>query len=229
MSNSLADELAYKSISELADLVHGRKVSPVEIVDAAFERIRRRNPSLNAFVYLNEDYACEQARRMEAAIQAGQDLGPLQGIPTAIKDLQDSRPGWVGTLGGIRALKDNVIDSYCNFAERMEKAGAIPLGKTNSPTMGFRGTCDNFLFGPTHNPFDLGKNSGGSSGGSAAAVADGLIPFGEGTDGGGSIRIPAAWCGLFGLKATSGRAFGTTLGLPAFDPLHLGGLPDAHR
>jgi len=87
----------------------------------------------------------------------------------------------------------------------MEKAGAIPVGKTNSPTMGFRGTCDNYLFGPTRNPFDLGRNSGGSSGGSAAAVADGLVPFAEGTDGGGSIRIPAAWTNTYGFKGSSGR------------------------
>jgi amidase/aspartyl-tRNA(Asn)/glutamyl-tRNA(Gln) amidotransferase subunit A len=98
-----------------------------------------------------------------------------------------------------------VINAYCAFAERMEQAGAIPLGKTNSPTMGFRGTTDNRLFGPTRNPFDRSRNSGGSSGGSAAAVAAGFVPFSEGTDGGGSIRIPAAWCNAFGFKGTSGR------------------------
>jgi Asp-tRNA(Asn)/Glu-tRNA(Gln) amidotransferase A subunit family amidase len=87
----------------------------------------------------------------------------------------------------------------------MERAGAIIMGKTNSPTMGLRGTCDNFLFGPTRNPFDLRKNAGGSSGGSAAAVADGLVPFAEGTDAGGSIRIPAAWCNVVGFKASFGR------------------------
>ena len=205
MSNSLAGDIAYMSIAELSAALKSRKLSPVELVDACLDRIRSRNASLNAFVYLNEGYARETAREIEQELVAGVDRGPLQGIHTAIKDLADSRPGWTGTLGGIRALKDNVINSYCNFAERMEKAGAIPLGKTNSPTLGFRGTCDNFLFGPTLNPFDASRNSGGSSGGSAAAVADGLIPFGEGTDGGGSIRIPAAWCGAYGFKGTSGR------------------------
>ena len=94
---------------------------------------------------------------------------------------------------------------HCAFAERIEQAGAILVGKTNSPVMGFRGTCDNYLFGPSRNPFDLAKNTGGSSGGSAAAVADGLLPFAEGTDGGGSIRIPASWCGVYGYKASFGR------------------------
>src|SRR6476659_6644141 len=108
--------------------------------------------------------------------------------------------------GGIRALKHHVVNGYCVFCERMEKrGGAVFLGKTNSPLMGFRGTCDNYLFGPTRNPFNLAKNSGGSSGGSAAAVADGLLPIAEGTDAGGSIRIPSAWCGVYGYKASFGR------------------------
>src|SRR5205807_440704 len=89
--------------------------------------------------------------------------------------------------------------------ERIEKAGAILVGKTNAPVMGFRGTCDNYLFGPTRNPFDTALNTGGSSGGSAAAVADGLLPLAEGTDAGGSIRIPAAWCNVYGYKASYGR------------------------
>ena len=102
-------------------------------------------------------------------------------------------------------MRGCVASWHCVFAERIEKAGAILLGKTNSPTMGLRGTCDNYLFGPTRNPFDVRKNAGGSSGGSAAAVADGLVPFAEGTDAGGSIRIPAAWCNVVGFKASFGR------------------------
>ena len=123
----------------------------------------------------------------------------------ALKDLFDFKPGWKATFGGLPVLADHVIDAYCVFAERVEQAGAIIVGKTNSPVMGFRGACDNYLFGPTRNPFDTSKNSGGSSGGSAAAVADGLLPFAEGTDGGGSIRIPAAWCGIYGFKPSWGR------------------------
>lgn len=185
MTTPLAQEMAYWSVAQVAAAVRNRRVSPTEVVAAALERIGRRNASINAFVYLREDEAMEQARAVERRLMAGEDPGPLAGVPTAIKDLSESRPGWVGTLGGIPALKDHVIDSYCNFAERMERAGAIALGKTNSPVMGFRGTCDNLLFGPTRNPFDISKNSGGSSGGAAAAVADGLVPFAEGTDGGG--------------------------------------------
>lgn len=204
-SVSLTDELAYMSAVELAYRIRRRELSPVEVVDAFIERIERRNPSINAFVYFGFDEARARAREAERALLAGEALGPLHGVPTAIKDLFDFKPGWPSTFGGIRALKDYVVDAYCAFAERVEKAGAIILGKTNSPVMGFRGTCDNYLFGPSRNPFNTAKNTGGSSGGSAAAVADGLVPFAEGTDGGGSIRIPASWCGVYGYKPSFGR------------------------
>ena len=190
----------------MAAAVRDRAVSPVELLDACIERIERRNPSLNAFVYRGFDEARERARAAEAAVADGDErLGPLHGVPTAIKDLFDFKPGWPATFGGIRALRDFSLDARCAYAERMEEAGAVIVGKTNSPVMGFRGTCDNYLFGPSRNPFDLSKNTGGSSGGSAAAVADGLVPIAEGTDGGGSIRIPASWCGIYGYKASFGR------------------------
>ena len=168
-------------------------------------RIEARNPSLNALVFTAFDEAREGAQEAERALTSGEALGPLHGVPTAIKDLFDFKPGWPATFGGIRALQDFTVPGACTYAERMEAAGAILVGKTNSPVMGFRGTCDNYLFGPSRNPFDTTKNTGGSSGGSAAAVADGLLPLAEGTDGGGSIRIPAAWCGLYGYKASFGR------------------------
>ena len=171
-------------------------------MDAFIERIEARNKSITAFVYYGFEDARKAAKEAERALTSGEALGPLHGVPTALKDLFDSKPGWVTTFGGIRAFKDNVTDYYCAYAERMEKAGAILLGKTNSPVMGFRGACDNFLFGPSRNPFNTAKNTGGSSGGSAAAVADGLLPFAEGTDGGGSIRIPSSWCGVYGYKAS---------------------------
>jgi len=136
---------------------------------------------------------------------AGDALGPLHGIPVAIKDLFSSKPGTPMTMGGVRALKDNITQHRCIFTERIEQAGAIVIGKTNSPVMGFRGTCDNYLFGPSQNPFCPTKNTGGSSGGAAAAVADGMLPLAEGTDGGGSIRTPASWCGVYGYKAAYGR------------------------
>lgn len=198
-------DFAYVSAAELARRVRDRQVSPVELVEAFANRIEERNPSLNAFVFTDIDGARQAARQAEQAVVDGADLGPLHGVPTAIKDLFDFKPGWPATFGGIRALADFSLDAYCIFAERVEQAGAIILGKTNSPVMGYRGTCDNPLFGATANPFDTSRNPGGSSGGSAAAVADGLVPFAEGTDGGGSIRIPAAWCGLYGYKASFGR------------------------
>jgi amidase len=202
---SLSNQVAYMSVNELSTRILRRELSPVDIIDAYIHRIEERNESLNAFVFLGIDEARKRAQEAERALMAGEEIGILHGIPTAIKDLFDFKPGWISTFGGIRALKDFVVDFNCVYAERMEKAGAIILGKTNSPVMGFRGTCDNYLFGPTNNPFDLTKNSGGSSGGSAAAVADGLLPIAEGTDGGGSIRIPASWCGLYGYKASYGR------------------------
>ena len=202
---TLADELAYVSAMDLARLIREREVSPVELIDAFIDRIEQRNPSLNAFVFKGFQDARSAAASAERAVSAGARLGPLHGVPTAIKDLHDFKPGWPATYGGVPALANHVVDWYCVFAERIEKAGAIIVGKTNSPAMGFRGTCDNYLFGPTRNPFDLSRNSGGSSGGSGAAVADGLVPFAEGTDAGGSIRIPAAWCGLFGFKPSWGQ------------------------
>lgn len=202
---TLSDELAFMSAAELALKIRSKQLSPVEVVDAFIARIEARNPSITAFVFYGFDDARKAAKEAEQALMSGSDLGPLHGVPCAIKDLFDFKPGWTSTFGGIRALKDHVVDAYCPFAERMERAGAIHLGKTNSPILGFRGVCDNYLFGPSKNPFDVTKNTGGSSGGSAGAVADGLLPLAEGTDGGGSIRIPSSWCGVFGYKASAGR------------------------
>ena len=212
-------DLAYRGAAQLAAQIRARELSPVELMDAVLERIERRDPSLNAFVFTAFEEARLAAKRAEEAVTSGAELPPLHGVPTAIKDLFDFKPGWPATFGGIPALQDFRLDAYCMFAERMERGGAIIVGKTNSPVMGFRGTCDNPLFGPSRNPFDTSRNTGGSSGGSAAAVADGLLPLAEGTDGGGSIRIPASWCGLYGYKASFGRvpsvvrpnAFGNTM------------------
>lgn len=189
----------------LANAIRHRHVSPVDVLEQFIKRIEERNPRLNAFVYLDFEQARHKAKAAEAKVMNGDELGPLHGIPTAIKDLFDSKPGWPTTFGGVRALKNNIVDFACVFTERIEQAGAIIIGKTNSPTMGFRATTDNYLFGPTCNPFALEKNAGGSSGGAAAAVADFLIPFAEATDAGGSIRIPASWCGIYGYMPSFGR------------------------
>src|ERR1700736_1063747 len=199
---------AWASAADLARRIRRRELSPVDVMTATIERIERRNPSLNAFVHVDFEQAMDRARAAEAAARSDAPLGPLHGVPAAMKDLFDFKPGWPATFGGIRALRHQVIDAYCHFAERMEQAGAILVGKTNAPIMGLRGIADNYLFGVTHNPFDLTRNSGGSSGGSAAVVADGLIPIGGAHDGGGSIRIPSAWCGVFGFQSSFGRVPG---------------------
>jgi len=193
------------SAATLAARIRRKEISPVEVMDAAIARIEKHNPAINALVILKFDEARAAAKAAEAAIMRGDDVGPFHGVPIAMKDLFDYKPGWPSTFGGIRALKDWVADLYCVFVERMEGAGAIFVGRSNAPVFGFRGVTDNYLFGPSKNPFNLAKNTGGSSGGSAGAVAAGLLPLCEGTDGGGSIRIPASWSGVFGYKPAFGR------------------------
>ena len=198
-------DVAYRSAVDLAGAIAERRVSPVEVMEETLRRIEVREPSLNAIVYRGFEEAMESARAAEEALARGESGGPLMGVPVLMKDLFDFKPGWPATFGGIPAMADFSIDGYCVWAERMEAAGAIIIGKGNSPAMGFRGACDNYLFGPTRNPFDTSLNTGGSSGGGAASVADGLVSIAEGTDGGGSIRIPAAWCGVVGYQPSAGR------------------------
>jgi amidase/aspartyl-tRNA(Asn)/glutamyl-tRNA(Gln) amidotransferase subunit A len=194
-----------ESAATLAARIRRKEISPVEAVDSAIARIEAHNPKINALIIFGFDDARKAAKAAEAAIMRGDKVGPLHGVPIAMKDCFDFKPGWVTTFGGIRALKNYVVDICCPFVERMEQAGAIVVGKTNSPVFGFRGACDNYMYGPSKNPFDLSKNTGGSSGGSAGAVAAGLLPLCEGTDGGGSIRIPSSWCGVYGYKPAFGR------------------------
>ena len=201
---TFSNDIDALSAAETARLVRARRLSPSEALEAAIRRIESRNPALNAFVHLGLDDARKSARRLEQRLFDGEYVGVLAGVPTAMKDLFGHYPGWPATLGGVPALKDNRADATSLFPDRMQRAGAIVVGATNSPVFGFRGTCDNELFGPTRNPFDLSRNSGGSSGGSAAAVADGMLALAGANDGGGSIRIPAAWCGVFGFQPSQG-------------------------
>jgi hypothetical protein len=152
MERPVSDEFAYATATELATRIRRRDLSPVELLDAVIARIEARNPSLNALVFTAFDEARERAREAERELTSGEDLGPLHGVPTATKDLFDFKPGWPATFGGIRALADFSVPAHCTYAERMEAAGAILIGKTNSPVMGFRGTCDNYLFGPSRTP-----------------------------------------------------------------------------
>ena len=192
------------SAAETARLVRSGELSPTQSLEAAIRRIERRNPSLNAFVHLGFEQARASARLLEQRLYAGEDVGVLAGVPTAVKDLFGHYPGWPATIGGIPSFRRRVAGSMSVYPRRMEGAGAIVVGMTNSPVLGYRGTCDNLLFGPTSNPFDVSRNSGGSSGGSAAAVADGMLAVAGANDGGGSIRIPAAWCGVVGFQPSQG-------------------------
>jgi amidase/aspartyl-tRNA(Asn)/glutamyl-tRNA(Gln) amidotransferase subunit A len=198
-------EVAHRSATDLAAAIARREVSPVEVMEETLRLVDEREPSLNALVFRGFEQALESADAAEKVVASGDAVAPLTGVPVVMKDLFDFKPGWPATYGGIPAMADFSVDGYCVWAERMEAAGAIIIGKANSPALGFRGTCDNYLFGPTSNPFDITRNSGGSSGGSAAMVADGLVPIAEGTDGGGSIRIPASWCGAVGYQPSPGR------------------------
>ena len=161
MPGVAADELAFTTVVEFAGRIRRRELSPVEVLEATIERIEARNPSLNALVYLGFDDARAAARDAERALTTGAPVGLFHGVPAAIKDLFDFKPGWPATFGGIPALRDFKPEIYCAFAERAEQAGAILVGKGNSPVMGFRGVCDNPLFGPSCNPFDTSRNTGG--------------------------------------------------------------------
>lgn len=196
---------------ELAAKIRRRDLSPVEAVDALLARIEARNDEINAYVTVLGEEARERAREAERALTlgAGAALGTLYGVPVAIKDLFDYKAGVRNTFGS-RPLADYVPDRNATYVERLEGAGAIVLGKTNTPEFGHKATTDNFLFGPTSTPFAPGKNAGGSSGGSAAAVADGLAAIAQGSDAGGSIRIPASFCGVYGFKASFGRVAAAT-------------------
>ncbi len=187
--------------TELVNLIKQKELSPVEIVSAFLERIETHNPKWNAFVTLN-DQAIEEAKKAEDSLMKGEQLGKLHGIPVAIKDLTPTK-GLLTTYGS-PVFKNNVPNEDPVFLKRIKAAGGIVLGKTNTPEFGHKGVTENPLFGVTKNPWDTSLTPGGSSGGSAAAVAAKLAPFAEGSDGGGSIRIPAALTGIFGFKPTFG-------------------------
>jgi len=197
------DRLELLSALELANAIKSKAVTPLEVITYFEERIARRNPSLNAFVYGKFEYAKKEASKLSEMIMKGRKLGVFAGVPFALKDFLPSKKGWPSSHGGV-ASYTRIDAENSAFCEAMERAEGIAVGKTNAPAFGFSGTCDNVLYGPTANPFNPSYNSGGSSGGSAAAVADGLVPIAEGGDGGGSIRIPAAWCNCYGFKASVG-------------------------
>ena len=198
-----SDDLCFLPATELAAKIRARQISPVEAVEAVLARIEDLNPRLNAFCFVHADEARQLARAAEAAVLRGDDLGPLHGVPVSVKDnvAIEGKPLTYGS----RLLRDNVARETSPIGARIAASGAIVVGRTNTPEYAWRGSTDNRLFGETRNPWDLTRTAGGSSGGAGAAVAAGLTTLSLGTDGAGSIRIPASFCGIVGHKPSFGR------------------------
>ena len=196
-------ELTWKSALQLRDMIRAKEISPVEVVTASLERLRETEPKINAFLDITEDQAMDAAKVAEAAVTAGDELGPLHGLPVSVKDLIAAK-GAKLTFGS-RAMADNVSDIDAPSVERVRAAGGAIIGKTTTSEFGCKAVGDSPLTGITRNPWNLEKTPGGSSCGAAASIAAGVSPFGLGTDGGGSVRIPSSLTGLFGIKAHFGR------------------------
>src|SRR5262252_8449932 len=191
------------SALEIADLVRRKEVKPLEVLDAMLTRLDAVNPTLNAFCLVTADVARVAAREAEIAVMKGEPLGALHGVPFSVKDVLPTRG--LTTTGGSRLFADFVPEEDALAFGRLKAAGAVLLGKTNTSVFGDTAFTENPLFGITRNPWDTSLTPGGSSGGAAAAVASGIGPLALGTDGGGSLRIPAAFCGVYGFKPSWGR------------------------
>jgi len=200
MSNN---DLCFLSAIDLAARIRNRQVSAVEVVESFLSRISRINPKINAYITVCREEAIAAARQADEMIASGKQPGPLQGVPFSVKDLVFT--AGVRTTGGSRIYENFIpgIDSIC--VARLKRAGAILLGKTNTPEFGYKATTENLIFGATRNPWNTELTAGGSSGGAAAATASGLSPLSVASDGGGSIRIPASFCGVFGIKPSYGK------------------------
>jgi aspartyl-tRNA(Asn)/glutamyl-tRNA(Gln) amidotransferase subunit A len=196
-------ELAFTPAWQLRQWIGERKLSPVELVEMSLRRIETLNPQLNAFLTVCSDEALATAKLAEQQVIKGDALGALHGIPVPIKDL--NRTAGIRTTRGSLIFKDDVPDADDLVVARIRAAGAIITGKTNTPEFGHRGTTENLLGEPCRNPWDITRTPGGSSGGAAVSVASGLSSIAQGSDGGGSIRIPAGFCGVYGIKPTRGR------------------------
>ena len=196
-------ELIFHSASQMAEQICEKKISPVTLVEAHLARIEKLNPKINAFVHVNAERALSDARQSEAAVMRGDTLGPLHGVPISIKSSIDV----VGMRceAGTKLRAGYVAQTDAPLVSRLRNAGAIILGVTNTPELLMAWETDNLLYGRTNNPWDLSRTAGGSSGGEAAAIASGCSAGGVGSDGGGSIRVPAHFCGICGLKPTPGR------------------------
>jgi amidase len=196
------DELVFRSAGEIADAIRNRRVSAVEVVEAHLRRIERCNPALNAVVTLDAEGALDAARGADAALARGEFGGLLHGVPVTLKDCHET--AGMRTTAGFPPLAENVPPRDGTVARRLRQAGAILLGKTNVSQLLADVQSDNPIFGRTNNPWNVERTPGGSSGGAAAAVAAGMAALEVGSDIGGSIRIPAHCCGIYGLKPTEG-------------------------
>ena len=212
----MTDNLSLAAASELLTLYREKRVSPVAAVEACLKRIAAENGIVNAYCLVDEAGALKAARNSEARWAKGAPRGALDGVPVSIKDLILTK-GWPTLRGSKTIAADQPWNDDAPVCARLKDQGAITIGKTTTPEFGWKGVTDNLLTGITRNPFDPSKTPGGSSGGAAVAVACGMGPFAIGTDGGGSIRIPAGFTGIFGLKPSYGR-------VPAWPPSIFGTL-----
>src|SRR6266852_1439718 len=193
----------YASVAEITKSIRAKEISPVEVVAAHLERAEALHPKINAFVHLNAQAALEKARNAEMAVVRGHALGALHGVPVTVKSCIDVE-GWPCPAGSV-LRRDYVAQHDATLVARLKAAGAILLGSTNTPEFLMAYETDNLTSGQTSNPWDLSRSAGGSSGGEAAAIASGCSAGGVGSDGGGSVRVPAHFCGICGLKTTPGR------------------------
>ena len=199
----MSAELAFMSAVDLGRAIRDKEVSVVEVTEQFFQRIEELDPQLNSYLTLCQEQAMADARAADEAVQRGDELGPLHGIPISIKDLEMSKG--VPTSLGSAVFQGRVPDIDSIVVERVKAAGAIVLGKTNTPEFGQSGTTENKLGDPCRNPWNTARTPGGSSGGAGSALAAGLCTIATGSDGGGSIRIPASFSGVFGIKPSQGR------------------------
>jgi Asp-tRNA(Asn)/Glu-tRNA(Gln) amidotransferase A subunit family amidase len=197
-------DLTFLSATSMAEQIRKKKLSPVELVEAHLAKITRLNPQLNAFVHVDPETALRQACVAEQSLNQKQSLGPLHGVPLSIKSSIDVGGG-SRCESGTKLREGRVPSPDAPLVSRLRKAGAIILGVTNTPELLMAWETDNLLYGRTNNPWDLSRTPGGSSGGEAAAIASGCSAGGVGSDGGGSIRVPAHFSGICGLKPTPGR------------------------
>ena len=197
-------EIYKLSASELSNAYENKDLSPVEVTNSIIDRIKDIDDKVNAYVFIDEESALQQAKDSEARWKNGSQKSPIDGVPAAIKDLLYTK-GWP-TLRGSKTISPNQEwNDDAPVTARLKEAGSVIIGKTTTPEFGHRGTTQSPLTGITRNPWNLERTSGGSSGGSSSSVASGMGPLAIGTDGGGSVRIPCAYTGLFGIKPTFGK------------------------